>query len=97
MTPEQFCYWLHGYFEIQNPDFMTEKQVLEVKSHLDKVFNNPIVQWAMPDDYQIKIQPEWPNFGKISYTYWDSTLQEMVTKEDEFSLLEYNCFVPCSC
>lgn len=96
MTPEQFCYWLQGYFEIQNPDFMTEKQVLEIKNHLSKVFNNPLVKWPQ-SDYPIKIESSWPYKGKVSYTYWDNESQQLVTKEDNFSLLEYNNFVPVSC
>jgi hypothetical protein len=40
MTPEQFCYWLQGYFEI-NQDLPTfgEKEITVVQGHLQKVFN----------------------------------------------------------
>lgn len=97
MTPEQFCYWLQGYFELEKPDFMNSKQVFEIQKHLEKVFNNPAVQWATTDDYQIKIQPTWPFVGKVVYTYYDMDLNREVTKEDKFSLLEYNNFTPVSC
>lgn len=39
MTPENFCYWLKGFIELQNPETMTKEQVDEVKRHLNMVFN----------------------------------------------------------
>lgn len=45
MTPENFCYWLKGYFEVEalisnKPEkpTLTDAQVLCVKQHLDYVF-----------------------------------------------------------
>lgn len=44
MTPEQFCYWLQGYFELTDEELGTEhqltyKQMTVVREHLGKVFN----------------------------------------------------------
>lgn len=39
MEPLQFCYWLKGFFELQNPDALSEEQTAEVKRHLAMVFN----------------------------------------------------------
>jgi hypothetical protein len=39
MTPENFCYWLQGFFEIQNPSQISESQIQEIKNHLALVFN----------------------------------------------------------
>jgi len=39
MTPENFCYWLQGLFEVQNPRALTEAQTAVVKEHLQTVFN----------------------------------------------------------
>ena len=45
MTPEQFCYWLQGFFEIEyasnNPEkvTLTSRQVETIKDHLKLVFN----------------------------------------------------------
>lgn len=38
MTPENFAYWLKGYFEISGSNVLTEVQVQEIKNHLDLVF-----------------------------------------------------------
>lgn len=46
MSPESFCYWLNGYFEINSasdskdaPKSLTPTQVVQIKNHLDLVFN----------------------------------------------------------
>lgn len=39
MTPEQFTYWLQGFFEISNTNSLNENQVLIIKDHLKLVFN----------------------------------------------------------
>jgi hypothetical protein len=38
MTPENFAYWLQGFFEIAGSDELTETQVKMVKDHLALVF-----------------------------------------------------------
>ncbi len=39
MTPEQFCYWMQGFVEMnQENDTITEKQWLIIKDHLKTVF-----------------------------------------------------------
>lgn len=38
MSPENFCYFLQGYFEISKSNTLTELQVQEIKNHLDLVF-----------------------------------------------------------
>lgn len=39
MTPEQFTYWLQGFFEISDTDSLTNKQVQIIRDHLNLVFN----------------------------------------------------------
>lgn len=39
MTTENFCYWLQGWIELQNPKNINELQIQEIKNHLDLVFN----------------------------------------------------------
>lgn len=40
MTPENFCYWLQGFLELQKPQTMAEWQVDEIAKHLKSVFEN---------------------------------------------------------
>lgn len=57
MTPEQFCYWLQGYFEMSEAEKLDEKQVKILKDHLSLVFKKvtpdytvttPAIDWDMP-------------------------------------------------
>lgn len=38
MTPENFCYWLRGFFELTNTRVLSEYQIEEIKNHLNLVF-----------------------------------------------------------
>jgi len=38
MTPENFCYWLQGVFEVSNPQEMNKTQLDVIKEHLQLVF-----------------------------------------------------------
>lgn len=37
MTPQEFCYWLQGFFELSNAITLTEQQVKTIEHHLDLV------------------------------------------------------------
>jgi hypothetical protein len=39
MTPQEFCYWLQGYFEVSGNETLTPEQVKMVKEHLQLTFN----------------------------------------------------------
>ena len=39
MTPEQFCYWLNGFFDLTDSKELNEEQVKVLRSHLDLIFN----------------------------------------------------------
>lgn len=39
MTPENFTYWLQGFFEISDAKELDETQVQIIKDHLNLVFN----------------------------------------------------------
>jgi hypothetical protein len=56
MTPEQFCYWLHGYFEIAFMQLQAPKlddlQVQVIRRHLDLVFSQaPQQSFALPQPF----------------------------------------------
>ena len=42
MTSRDFCYWLQGYFEVANPEQMSQKELEMVKKHLNLVFKHEI-------------------------------------------------------
>jgi hypothetical protein len=39
MSPERFCDWLQGFVEIQDSEYVTDKQWLIIKDHLKLVFD----------------------------------------------------------
>lgn len=39
MTPENFAYWMKGFFELTPSNKLTEEQVQSIREHLDLVFN----------------------------------------------------------
>lgn len=40
MNSNEFCYWLQGFFELQEPASFNEKQTILVKKHLELVFTH---------------------------------------------------------
>ena len=42
MKPQEFCYWLQGYFEIGDGKYLSPEQVQIVKNHLALVFKHSI-------------------------------------------------------
>lgn len=42
MTSRDFCYWLQGFMELQDPQGLTTAQVQAVKNHLAMVFKHEI-------------------------------------------------------
>lgn len=38
MSPENFCYWLQGWFELSNANDITIRQTEIIKDHLNLVF-----------------------------------------------------------
>ena len=38
MTPNEFCYWLQGYFELTDACCVNVKQAEIIRQHLDLVF-----------------------------------------------------------
>ncbi len=42
MTPENFCYWLQGFFELAGPDKLHADEVTKIREHLKQVFTSKI-------------------------------------------------------
>ena len=65
MTPENFTYWLQGFFEISDAKKLDETQVQIIKDHLDLVFNK-----VTPDRSESTIKGfEWPIEEKTSIPF----------------------------
>lgn len=50
MTPEQFAYWLKGFYEISGAKEITAEQSQIIKDHLDNVFKK-----ETPDRSPVKV------------------------------------------
>jgi hypothetical protein len=42
MTPQEFCYWLQGFFELSDSEDLTQAQTISIKNHLNLVFHHSI-------------------------------------------------------
>lgn len=42
MTSRDFCYWLQGYLEVQQPTAIDENKVVMIQKHLNLVFKHEI-------------------------------------------------------
>lgn len=66
MSPENFAYWLQGYFEIGKSEELTKEQVQEIKNHLKLVF--------LKLTPSVTIQPE---SVKIDSKFWDDIRKQV--------------------
>lgn len=58
MTPNDFCYWLQGFFELNGKiEKLTKEQVIIIKQHLELVFTN--ISVTTPIKY-----PKWIKDGE---------------------------------
>ena len=60
MTSRDFCFWLQGYFELQNPQTITEEQISVIQRHLNMVFEHEIDP-SMPNKKLDQIHAEQIN------------------------------------
>lgn len=37
MTPQNFCYWAQGFFELSNADKLTAEQIKIIRNHMNLV------------------------------------------------------------
>lgn len=56
MTPEQFCYWLQGYYELTNDTDRLSQRDHIIRDHLKTVFDK-----QTPDPIIYKTQPLYTN------------------------------------
>lgn len=86
MTPNNFIFWLHGFFEISESNSLSEKQVQVIKDHLDLCFNKVTPdrsneEWVQPyfEREHIKFVQNLPITGITGMSY-DSAYYYPITK-----------------
>jgi hypothetical protein len=69
MNAENFCYWLQGWLEIQNPSQIDESQLKEIKNHLDIIPDRTalIKKWNITDIKGVSGIAYTPFSGEIVY------------------------------
>ena len=66
MTSRDFCFWLQGLFELQNPQQLTERQTTKLKQHLSLVFKHEIDQSMGPEAHQDELNAIHSPIGNLS-------------------------------
>lgn len=56
MSEENFCYWLQGWLEIENPNKITVKQLNEIKNHLRLAMDKNVLdtKFSPPEDWDTR-------------------------------------------
>jgi hypothetical protein len=81
MTSRDFCYWLQGSFELNEPQTLNKKQTELIKKHLNMVFIHEIDpshgdeehqgkltaahQGVQPQDLKIELPPQLPSIPVV--------------------------------
>ena len=64
MSPESFCYWLSGFFELSQhsnaQQILNEKQVEEIKNHLKLVMTKATSEISNQKEVQLPLFPTYP-------------------------------------
>jgi hypothetical protein len=77
MTPENFTYWLQGFFEMSDSTELTEEQVVMVKEHLKLVFDKKTTNpYVYPTGIQ-DVQPDWTLLPQITCCTQDHVIKDM--------------------
>jgi hypothetical protein len=66
MTPQDFAYWLQGYFEMQDPHEIGPNQTNMIRNHLKLVFEKKTPEY--PEGvYPNKPPFNWVNIPQVTY------------------------------
>ena len=83
MTPEAFCYWIQGLFEIANPKSLDARQVQIIKDHLAEVFHK-----VTPDRSESPVRDD-PGTSKQEILDWIK--KDKQKKKEEDDLEKWTC------
>lgn len=71
MSPESFCYWLQGFFELSQhsevPNTLNEKQVEEIKNHLKLAMTKATPELSPQKEIQLPLFPNHPTISPPFY------------------------------
>ena len=95
MTPEQFVYWLQGYFEIAHQEQLKKEglcvtQTDIIREHLAKVFNRePQISYGIPTKEEIDLS--WRKLLDDSWKKAESNVPKKNHKGDTLLCDRGNC------
>lgn len=92
MTPENFAFWLQGFFELTDTDDLTPAQVMMVKDHLKMVFTKVTPDRAIKKKSKkarkVKVHTADEVFSKKPFESEGSLVDPTVTAEDTRKAME---------
>ncbi len=77
MTPEQFVYWLNGFFELGKPVGLSAQQVESIKDHLALVMKKVTPHVTIPA-YLAHLQPAGSLDYPATITVTDRPLRPLI-------------------
>lgn len=60
MTPEQFCYWLNGHFDLADNNKLSEEQIKVIREHLEMVFTKKVEGVMLTEGIELKPSITFP-------------------------------------
>lgn len=85
MTPENFCYWLQGLFEVGGAESLSSAQTQIVKDHLALVFNKVTPKYSLGPLNTICPKSRFVFWEKDNWSYKDSSFSYFTGIPIDFS------------
>lgn len=83
MTPENFCYWLQGFFELENPAALSVQQVQQIKDHLQLVFRKETPTYINIDEEIRKMKAEKASYWPVGKPELEEVFCSPIITKDE--------------
>lgn len=81
MTPENFCYWLQGFFELENPAALSVQQVQQIKDHLQLVFRKETPTYINLDEEIRRMKAEKASYWPVGKPEEEVFCSPIITKD----------------
>ena len=86
MTPENLCYWLQGFLEIQNPNSLNETQIQIIKDHLSLVFKKETPSRVFTRDINPFYPNKWNDRPETLGDWWNLSREDYKAKYGEYPI-----------